>query len=88
MSDLPRCGDVVQHGPTGERWIVAWAESEHLAPAGYPSCRAQLADCTILRRCTDEEHAHAVQLWRNSTGSGDDGRRARVLRLYGAAADG
>ncbi len=76
---LPRCGDHVFHQPSGETWLVAWADDEHLAPNGWPPSVAQLSDCEVVRRCTDAEHEAAVRMWLNSTG----GTRAKVLRLYG-----
>jgi hypothetical protein len=84
MSEAPlRCGDHVHHRPSGEDWVVAWAEGEHLAAAGWPNSQARLEDCDVIHRCSDAEHAEWVASWRNS--QGDDGRRARVLRLYSHA---
>lgn len=80
---LPRCGDHVLHHPTGEEWLVAWAEGEHLAWAGWPNGRALLADCTVTKRATDEEHRKAVHAWNDADPLNDDGRRSAVLRLYG-----
>lgn len=84
----PRCGDVVYHRPSGERWLVAWADpaTDDLAWTGWPDGLARLSDCEIVRRCTDEQHASAVDRWRQA--SGGDSRRARVLRMYGTPADG
>lgn len=78
---LPRCGDHVLHGPTGETWVVAWAEGEHLAWAGWPNGTALITDCTIVKRTTDAEHRRAVEDWEHC--ANDDGRRERVLHLYG-----
>jgi hypothetical protein len=78
---MPRCGDHVRHRPTGERWLVAWAEGDELAPAGWPTSMARLADCEVIHRCSDMEHAAAVREW----GSSQGGHRTRVLRLYGEA---
>lgn len=80
---LPRCGDHVHHRPSGEEWVVAWAEGDHLAAAGWPNSIARLADCDVIYRCTDAEHRDDVVLW--SLHAGGDSRRARVLRLYGEA---
>ena len=82
---LPRCGDVVFHKPSGETWLVAYAEGDHLAWAGWPDGRATLADCEVIRRCTDAEHAEAVAAWRRL--QAPDTRRGIVLRLYGASAE-
>lgn len=77
---LPRCGDHVAHGPSGEDWLVAWAEGEDLASAGWPCPLGRLADCTVTYRCSDAEHARAVEGWRRAS---PGGHRERVLRLYG-----
>lgn len=76
---LPRCGDHVHHLPTGEEWFVAWAEDGEVAPAGWPASIARLSDCTVTYRCTDTQHAAAVEEWSRSGGT----HRGRVLRLYG-----
>lgn len=81
---LPRCGDHVRHRPSGENWLVAWAEGDDLAPAGWPNSMARLADCEVTFRCSDDVHRECVDLWRDSPG---DSRRDRVLRLYGRADD-
>lgn len=81
---LPRCGDTVLHQPTGERWIVAWAEGGDLAWAGWPDGMARLSDCRVIKRCTDAEHRKAVEDWRGVT---HDTRPSRVMRLYGEAVD-
>lgn len=79
----PRCGDHVHHKPTGEKWVVAYADAEKndIAWAGWPDGRARLVDCEVIYRCTDAEHASAVELWRSSRDL--TSRRATVLRLYG-----
>jgi hypothetical protein len=35
-ADLPRCGDHVVFLPTGEMWLIAFAEGEVVVPAGLP----------------------------------------------------
>lgn len=83
MKDEPRCGDVVEHGPTGERWVVAWCEDGRLAWFGWPNGRADLSDCEVVERVSDEKHREMVQAWADSRN--DDGRKSTVLRLYGHA---
>lgn len=82
-NELPRCGDTVRHIPSGEEWTVAYAEGNKLARAEPPGIRADVSECEIIRRCTDDEHQKAVRGW--SLLSSNDTRRARVLRLYGKA---
>lgn len=79
----PRCGDHVLHHPTGETWMVAYADRsrDELAPAGWPNTLARLSDCEVVRCCTDAEHVLAVSRWRGSQGG--DSRRELVLTMYG-----
>ena len=77
-----RCGDVVRHIPSGDDWIVAWAEGDRLAPAGWPESTAPIADCEMVSRIDDFGHCRSVIAWRAVR---DDSRPARVERLYGAA---
>jgi len=77
---IPRCGDKVLHRPSEETWLVAWAEGNDIAPSGWPNCMARLSDCDVTYRCSDAEHAKAVDDWRSVQ---DDSRGRRVLRLYG-----
>ncbi len=76
-----RTGDSVLHGPTGETWVVAYADpaTGYMSWLGWPAGRALIADCTLVKRATDEAH----QGWlRDLVGSG--GFRAyRAVRLYG-----
>jgi hypothetical protein len=44
--------DIVHHGPTGEDWVVARVTDQHVWPSGYPPCRADLADCTLVEKAT------------------------------------
>lgn len=65
--------DAVHHGPSGEDWVVARVTEEHVYPAGWPPGRALLADCTLLKKATDEQReAMMVQL--RKLPMGDDRR--------------
>lgn len=52
-----RTGDIVLHRPTGEEWLVAWADprSGYMAPCGWPTCQALIADCDLVERASDEK---------------------------------
>lgn len=78
---LFRTGDTVLHGPTGETWVVAYANpvTGRLAWLGWPNGEAQIQDCTLVQAATDEEHQRWLWDMRRS-----GGRRWTVaLRLYG-----
>ena len=47
-------GDVVLHGPTKERWVVAFVQDENLSWCGWPEGWAKLADCTLVKKATPE----------------------------------
>jgi hypothetical protein len=81
----PRCGDLVLHRPSGETWVIAYADpvQDVIAWAGWPNGQARLSDCEVVRRFGDAAHAQAVAAWAAS--GHDDGRKSRVLALYGAA---
>lgn len=78
-----RCGDHVFHRPSGEKWVVAYAdyESGKLAWMGWPNGTADLADCELVQSADDEKHRRDVKCYAEKTE--DDGRRSNVLRLYG-----
>lgn len=51
-----RTGDIVFHAPTGEEWVVAWADHQtgYMAPCGWPECEARIEDCELRRAASDE----------------------------------
>ena len=74
-----RCGDHVKHFPSGEIWVVAWADDEKLCAAGWPHEIVNSSDCRCVRRTTITEHLEAVRDWVKSSGSS---RRSKVLAMY------
>lgn len=56
-----RTGDSVKHGPTGETWLVAYVDGDYLAWCGWPEGEAKLADCTLIKSCTDEQHENLLR---------------------------
>lgn len=81
---VPRCGDHVLHRPTGEKWVVAYADEkrDELAWAGWPVGTARLSDCELVHRVSSNIHAFCVHDWLVKP-KGSDPRRAEVQRLYG-----
>jgi hypothetical protein len=47
-------GDVVRHGPTGERWIVAYVQDGRIAWFGWPPGEASAEDCVLITKATPE----------------------------------
>jgi hypothetical protein len=78
-----RTGDIVRHYPSGEDWVVAWADHEtgYMAPCGWPTCQAKIADCSILKRATDEAYDALVDQLALSGRS--DAHKAAAIRAMG-----
>ena len=68
-----RTGDTVFHRPSGETWLVAYVDGDRLAWCGWPEGEAQLADCELVKSCTDERHWALVE----EIARGASGTRAR-----------
>lgn len=47
-------GDVVHHMPTGEKWVVAWADERNLCCCGWPETIADVSDCALVEKATPE----------------------------------
>lgn len=80
MSEEMRTGDHVLHNPSGEEWIVAWADyaTGYMAPCGWPTCEARIADCTIISRASDENSDDLVE--KLLTSGRTDAHRASQIR--------
>ncbi len=74
-----RTGDTVFHRPTGERWIVAFAneERDELAWVGWPDGHARLSDCELRKSCSDEQSDRLLREIADSSGTGARQRYAR-----------
>jgi hypothetical protein len=46
----------VKHLPSGETWVVAWADDSELMPCGWPEGFAKISDCELIESCSDEDH--------------------------------
>lgn len=79
-----RAGDHVLHSPSGETWVVAWADpaTDDLAWCGWPDGMARLSDCTLVKAATDAEHHQKLRELKASGGS----RGSKAIRLYGEPA--
>lgn len=76
-----RTGDTVKHAPSGERWLVAWADDASLSPCGWPESIARVSDCTLIKAATDEEYIKLLREIANSSYSGINYRRSRCINL-------
>jgi hypothetical protein len=81
MSEIDT-GDVVLHGPTGERWVVACVEGDRLSWCGWPEGTAALSDCTLVIKAKPEEREKILQALADM--STNDHRRRYAVRVLGA----
>jgi hypothetical protein len=72
-----REGDIVDHGPTGETWVVSAVSGDELIPGGWPETIAKVSDCTLVELGTDDDHRDMVSQARVSS-SEYRGRWARA----------
>lgn len=70
-------GDVVRHGPTGEKWTVACVRGDRLSWCGWPEGEAQLKDCTLVEKATPEARDKLLHEMAAMTESDHRGRYAR-----------
>lgn len=76
-----RCGDHVHHKPTGEDWVVAYVDGDYLAWCGWPEGEAKLADCTLIKACSDEEHLKQLRECAASSGKRAIRAKDELIRL-------
>ena len=83
-----RTADIVHHIPSGEEWVVAWADhrSGYMAPCGWPTCQARIADCTVIRAASDEEAKGLIEAMSKS-GRTDAHRAAEIAALADGGRD-
>lgn len=76
---MMRTADHVLHRPSGETWVVGWAdhESGRMAPCGWPTCEALISDCEIVKVATDDESAKLVAEF--SASGRSDAHRAKAI---------
>ena len=76
MSEIDT-GDIVLHEPTGEEWLVAYVKGDRLAWCGWPEGEAKLADCTLVKKATDQSRDSLLKDMAEITGGDARGRYAR-----------
>lgn len=83
-----RAGDVVQHKPSGEKWLLIIDEQDGtVVPGGWPDTRANAADCTIVNRADD---AKRIATLRSTAASGHSSSwiAQKQLKALGEVAHG
>lgn len=59
-ADQIEIADTVHHAPSGEDWVVARVTDKHVYPAGWPPCRAELTDCRLIEKATEQQRAEML----------------------------
>jgi hypothetical protein len=67
-SAQPQTGDHVLHKPSGETWLVAMVEGEHLTCCGWPESVARVSDCKVVKVATADERLKLLQNMARSSG--------------------
>jgi hypothetical protein len=75
-------GDRVLHGPTGEKWVVAYVQDDRLAWCGWPEGSAQLSDCTLIEKATPEYRDELLRAMTEM--KGDDARKRYAIQRLAA----
>ena len=77
-----RTGDVVLHRPSGETWLVAYADESRgeIVPCGWPFCIARVEDCDMKEAASDEQSEELLQELAAMSGSDHDFRRSWAQR--------
>ena len=80
-----RAGDHVEHKPSGEIWVVLWADhaSGYFAPAGWPPGQTKIETVNVHKALSDEEHNAYLDKIEAVLNRGEDWPDgARALRLH------
>jgi len=62
-------GDTILHGPTGETWIVAFANDREVCCVGWPCSLAKRSDCTLVRAAPASERDKLLRDMANMNGA-------------------
>lgn len=80
MKYTAKPGDVVRHGPSNEKWVVAYAdvERDEIAWFGWPPSYAKLSDCELLESVSIDKSLKAIVDWAKKGQRERDGHDHRV----------
>ena len=78
---MMRAGDHIKHRPSGETWVVAYAEGDDVCAFGWPHSIARRSDCEMVKSVSEAEHrAMLIELSGLSDSRGVRARRALELK--------
>lgn len=80
LTGVFRAGDIVMHGPTGEKWTLAWADGDEVSAEGWPESIAKAADCALVQRATEDESLLILEKWANMAPDPREGTDYRTIK--------
>lgn len=79
-----KTGDTVFHRPSGETWLVAYAQNGHVCACGWPETLAYESDCELIKSATEEKRLNLLHELAEKQGY--DSRRSYARRILGLTA--
>ena len=76
-----KSADKVFHRPSGETWILAWADDKEVSPCGWPETIAKVSDCEMVEEATQEELEAMLKKWAEMEGNNSDYRVLRCRQM-------
>lgn len=70
-----RAGDVVFHRPSGETWVLAYAERGYVSACGWPEAIDKEEDCEVVEAASDAVHLAMLREWAAKKGQFYEGRQ-------------
>lgn len=74
--------DIVLHRPSGETWLLAYADGTHVYPCGWPDSRAGVGDCVLVKKATPDVRLYWLK--RIASCSGTDHRALHARSMLAA----
>lgn len=72
--------DHVKHIPSDEEWLVAFVDRDKLCPCGWPLSYANLSDCELIKKASDDEK-HKLLIEMAELNDGSDPRQRYAQRI-------
>lgn len=79
-------GDTIYHRPSGERWLVAYAEAGRVVCCGWPCSMADADDCELVTKASPAERDDLLNRMANMR-EDDPRKRYAAYRLQKESPD-
>lgn len=74
-----KTGDTILHKPSGEKWVVAFADAGYVCACGWPESYGKEEDCEIIESVSEDESL--ILLRKIASKQNDDSRKRFALRI-------